>query len=300
MVVVAAAFAKVAADNTGELRDVDVHLRPGWFLLAAPAGLASGPLLPLAWRQVLRATGHRITGPQAVRVWYLGQTARYLPTGLVAVASRSVLLARHGVAQAVTVATVVVELLLIVTVGGGLAAVCLPSTELAGPARVLLAAGALGALVVGPHLVRLASGRVARLDPHRAGGWAVGSLYRAELLFLVNAVAKSLAFVLFACAIQPVGLDDVLLLVGAFNAANTLGTVGITPAGLGVREGVMAALLADRYGLGDGATLAVAARVWDTALELVWLTVVQRRSFRADGPPSGADPALPAEPDGGG
>lgn len=276
----AAAFVKVAADNTSELRDVDLRLRPAWLLLAAPAALAAGPLLPLAWREIVRATGHTLPATTAVRTWYLGQTARLLPTGLVAFASRAVLVAPHGVPQAVTLATVAVELALAVTLGGGLAAAALPSTELALPLRLLLAGGSLVGLLLAPHLLRLASGRLPRLDPHRAGGWSSSDLYRAELVLVANAVAKSAAFVLFACAVQPVRAGDVLLLVGAFNAANILGTVGITPAGLGVREGAMAALLASRYGLGDGAALAVASRVWDTVIELVWLGLVQHRWFR--------------------
>lgn len=281
VVVVAIAFAKVAADNTAELDEVDLHLRPAWFLAAAPASLLAGPLLPLAWRRLVQATGHVLSVPQAIRTWYLGQTARYLPTGLVAFASRAALLTPLGIPQAVTVATVAVELLLIVTVGGGLAAAFLPSSQLVLPLRLLFAAGSLGVLLAGPQLLRLASGRIPRLDPHRAGGWAVGDLYAAELGFLVNGLAKGLAFVAFASAIQPVRAGDVVLLMGTFHAANTLGTIGITPAGLGVREGITAALLTDRFGLGDGAAIAVAARVWDTAIELMWLGVVHLPRFRA-------------------
>ncbi len=285
VVVVAAAFVKVAADNTAELRDVDLHLRPVWLLLAAPAALLAGPLLPLAWREIVRATGHSLSVPVALRTWYIGQTARILPTGLVAFASRAVLVARFGVPQAVTLATVAVELALAVTLGGGLAAAALPSTELAIGLRLLIAGGSGVGLLLAPHLLRFASGRVPRLDPHRAGGWSASDLYRAELLLVANAAAKSAAFVLFACAVQPVRAGDIFLLVGAFNAANILGTVGITPAGLGVREGAMAAILADRYGLGDGAALAVASRVWDTGIELAWLAIVQHGRFRGGSEP---------------
>jgi glycosyltransferase 2 family protein len=286
---VAAAVAKVVADNTSELRDVDLRLRPAWLLLAAPLSFLAGPLLPLAWRELLRASGHDLPRAVAVRAHYLGQTARYLPTGLVAFASRAVLAARLGVPQAVTVATVAVELGLIVTVGGGLAAACLPSTELARGLRLAIAGGSLLVLLAGPWLLRLASGRIPRLDPHRAGGWDGARLYGAEAGFVANAVAKTVAFVVLAAALLPVGGDDVLLLAGAFNAATTLGTVGITPAGLGVREGVLAALLQSRFGLGDGAALAAAARVWDVGIELLWLGVVQHRTFRGDPALAGAE-----------
>jgi hypothetical protein len=97
----------------------------------------------------------------------------------------------------------------------------------------------------------------------------------------------SAAFVAFSAAVLPARGGDVWLLAGALNAAAVLGTVGITPAGLGVREGILAALLQHRFGLGDAAALAVAARVWDVAFELLWLALVQHRAFRS-GAQSGA------------
>jgi hypothetical protein len=287
VVVVAAAFAREVAHNTSDLRDVDLHLRPGWLVAALPVAIVAGPLLPLAWRRVLLAAGHDVAPRPAIRVWYLGQTARYLPTGLVAFASRAALVARMGVPRVVTVASVTVELLLIVTVGGGMAAAFLPSSELSLALRLAIALGCAAALALGPLLLRWASRRIRVLDPHGSGGWDTRGLYRAELAFLLNSAVTSAAFVLFAAAVLPVRAGDVWLLVGAVNAAATLGTLGITPAGLGVREGILAALLADRFGLGSGAALAVAARVWDTAVELAWLGLVHHRSFAS----STVDPA---------
>jgi uncharacterized membrane protein YbhN (UPF0104 family) len=58
--------------------------------------------------------------------------------------------------------------------------------------------------------------------------------------------------------------------------------VGITPAGLGVREGVIAGLLAARFGAGNAAAFAVAFRAWDFAFELVWIAIALwwERRFR--------------------
>ena len=47
--------------------------------------------------------------------------------------------------------------------------------------------------------------------------------------------------------------------------------VRITPAGIGVREGVIAAILADRFALTDAAALAVVVRAWDFTFELGFL-----------------------------
>jgi uncharacterized membrane protein YbhN (UPF0104 family) len=62
--------------------------------------------------------------------------------------------------------------------------------------------------------------------------------------------------------------------VGAAYAGVVAGMVGITPAGIGVREGVIAAVLATRYPLGDAAALAVLLRAWDFAFEVAFLGVV--------------------------
>ena len=58
------------------------------------------------------------------------------------------------------------------------------------------------------------------------------------------------------------------------------GMVGVTPSGLGVREGVMAALLHTRFGLGNAAALAVALRGYEFVIELVWLAVASALARR--------------------
>ena len=72
-------------------------------------------------------------------------------------------------------------------------------------------------------------------------------------------------------ALLPVATDDVWLIAGATAAGAVVGMVGITPAGLGVREVAVAALLASRFGIADATAFAIATRVLDFAHELVLL-----------------------------
>ncbi len=280
VVVVAAVFVKVAIADIDELREVDFQVTPGWLLLAAPCTFVASVLLPFAWRQLVAATGHVVAARRAVRIWCLSQTGRFVPTAAPAFASRAVLSGREGIPQPITLATMAVELALIVGVSTTVAAICLPSTTLATWARVAIAVAGTSGLLAGPFVLRSLSARVPRLDPHRAGGWSVRELYEAEFVVVVNAVAKSVAFVLLAAALVPVTGSEVLLLVGALNGGAVLGTIGITPAGLGVREGVIAGILSSRFGLGDAAALAVALRAWEILFECVWLVIVQHATFR--------------------
>ena len=270
VLVVAVVFVRVAVRNADQLRDVDLEVEPVWFVLGAPFTFAGGWLLPVAWSRLVAAYGATLRAVDAVRIWSLAATSRYIPSGLVAVASRVVLASKEGVPRPVGAATSVVELAIVVAWGAVLAGLLLPSRILATPLRVLLASGALLALALLPVLLRHARRIPALADAHAD----TRTLYEAMGLYLANAAVKGAGFVCFAAALVPVEADDIPLLVGAVNAAAILGMVGVTPAGLGVREGFVAAFLRHRFGLGDAAAVAVALRVWDLAFELIWLAVI--------------------------
>lgn len=274
VVVAAALFFRVAVGNADQLRDVHLRVRPAWFLAGAPFTFAGGWLLPVAWSRLVAAYGAALRPLQAVRIWSLAATSRYIPTGLAAVASRVVLAADAGVPRSLTAATMGVEVLAIVGWGAVLAGVLLPSSLLPPPLRVALAGGALAALALLPALLRL-GGRLARRFPALAPqALDTRTLYGSLAAYLANALVKGAGFACFAAALLPVRWGDVGLLIGAVNAAAILGMIGVTPAGIGVREGFIAGFLQHRYGLGDAAAVAVALRAWDLVFELSWLAVI--------------------------
>jgi uncharacterized membrane protein YbhN (UPF0104 family) len=121
-----------------------------------------------------------------------------------------------------------------------------------------------------PHVLRLLS-RPAEVLTGRAGPPAGRPLVAAAGIAGANMAIKSAAFLLFARALLPVHAGDTALLVGAVNLAVVAGMIGITPAGIGVREGVLAAVLGSRFGAADAAALALALRLWDLAVELPWV-----------------------------
>lgn len=274
VVLVVVFLGRVVLRHAEELRQVSLDVDIGRLMLATVFGALTAPVLPLAWRAVVAATGHRLDPFRAVRTWYLGQTGRFVPTALPAFAARAAL--TPSVPASTVVATVVVELGLIVAVGVAAAVVVLPADAIEPPLRVALAVATAAGLLAGPFVLRAIAPRIPRLSVR----WGVPGLYRSEALFVANALVKGIAFCLLVRAFLPVRWGDVPLLVGALNAAAVLGTVGVTPAGLGVREGVLAALLRGRYGLGDAAAVAIVLRVWELAIEGLWLLVVQLPRFR--------------------
>jgi hypothetical protein len=276
---VVALFARAAVRNWSDLRDVDLHVRPLWLLAAAPFTLAGGWLLPVAWARLLAAYGASLQAMEAVRIWSLAATSRYIPSGLAAVASRVVLAARDGVPRALAAASTVVELVVIVGWGAVFAGAFLPTWP--DWVRVVVAGGAVAGLAALPVVLHVGGRLLSRfpaLDPSKLDERV---LFESIALYLANAVVKGIGFVLFASALLPaVDAGDAWLLIGAVNAAAILGMIGVTPAGLGVREAFITVFLRDRFGFADAAALAAALRVWDLVFEVTWLTIVGSRARR--------------------
>lgn len=281
-------LAVAAARNIDELRDVDLDIQLWWLLAAIPFMVAASVVLPLAWQRTIVALGGELAAPRAVQIWWVSQAARLVVTMVGAAIGRIGLATREGVRLEVAAGAQVVEMVLLV--GWSTLLGSLPGSGVAatGPVRlVAFAAAAAGLLAIpwcaaaGLAFVR----RFRRFRPDTHGGAGPESaahppavdrrsLVGAEAAYGLNALLRSGAFVLLAAGLLPIGGDDVMLLVAAWNLSAVAGFVGITPAGIGVREAVMVALLSDRLGLGGAATLAAAWRAWELLFEFASVAVV--------------------------
>ncbi|MCU1485259.1 MAG: hypothetical protein JWN67_2005 [Actinomycetia bacterium] len=269
-VAIIAVLVLAGARSADDLRKVEFELSPGWLLVAAPFTFAGGILLPLAWRQTLGAYGVELPRAKAVRVWCLSQASRFIPGNVALVASRVLLSSREGVPRSLAAGSLALEGGMIV-VWGGFFASWLPSSTIPWPLRLLMAAGALTVLVGLPVLLRIGGRLLARFPALAPESLRPRRLYEAVGLYGLNNLVRACGFVFVAAALHTIDPRDVWLIIAAVNLGALLGMVGITPAGLGVREGVIAALLADRFTAGNAAAFAVAFRAWDFAFELVWL-----------------------------
>jgi uncharacterized membrane protein YbhN (UPF0104 family) len=293
---VGAALVVVGFHAVRGISSVSLHVDVSALALAWAVAIVSFPLLSIGWSRLVVAYGHRIGTVAAVRLWCLAQASRYLPTGAFAVASRAVLAARQGVPATASVMTMAVEGWLLVA-WSALATVAFVVAHrhvdflplaIGGLVAVLVTPGGL---LIASRLKRSATRRVPRWMPwldrlglQRLGaGPAWRQLAAGDALVGVSIALKSISFVLFARALLPVRPSDWALLVGSTNLAVVAGLIGVTPAGIGVREGVLIALLSSRFGGGDATAMALALRVFDLTVEAPWVLgslVVNRRSRR--------------------
>ena len=272
-----------------ELRGLD----PGVFHLDVVPFIASCVLLfigyistALIWALIVRDLGGpHLAGTDAVRLFMIGNLGRYVPGKVWQIAALAALARQRGVPAATSTAGAILGQ------GTGLGAAMAIGLGAAWqygagePWRWIIPALVLGGTMLGltPPVFDTVSRlwfRVAKTEaPDR-----LSSVHGARwvLLSLLSWVVYAVSFWLFA---RGLGFDLGLLAGGsAFAAAYVLGyLVVFAPAGLGVREGFLIALLSSTIGVGGATALAAAARLWTTIMEVVPAAAFWTHHLAADG-----------------
>ena len=246
---------------------------PGFLALATILLAVSYAMVAALWAAALRrAAGVGLA--QGARIWFAANLARYVPGNVWSFVGAVELARREGVPRRTTLA--VMGLAQLLSVGTALL-VGLP-VLVADQARLGWAA-ALGGLAVGLAGVlavalrhRLAA-LLRRRYPEVEPGDLAPSPAAAALLaagYALYWVVTGLAFAALVRSLHPLAVADVPLTVAAYAAAYAIGFLAlVTPAGLGVREGVLAVALAQIMPVGAALAVALLSRLWMMLVELL-------------------------------
>lgn len=268
---------KQIAPHWPEIRARPFAWQPAPLILGSVVVLATLTVLLGAWITSLRWCAVRITALDAAKVWFTANLARFLPGGVWQFASLAVMSSRYGMSTAAATATVLLEQIVLLITGLAVVAVFTPTVLQASWWQAALVVG----IILGVVLLAL-PGREARLG--RWLGRYVPSLNqvwsqlgaRHLLLFFVILIAPWLmygtAFRLLAVGLLGEGGASVVswgFCIAAFTGSYLAGVIAVfAPAGLFVREAALIGVLTPVIGGGDAAILAVASRIWLTALEI--------------------------------
>jgi glycosyltransferase 2 family protein len=227
------------------------------------------------WSLVLRCFGGtRVALPLLLRIWFLSNLARYVPGKVWQFVAVAQLSRERGLSSAVMLSSILIHtgLSLLAAVVVGL--MTLPA-ELAPtlPTAFVVTAGAVGATVlVHPAVLNGMLGVIPRFLRRPViiwtGRWRDGVL----LLGLAGGawLLYGVAYFLLIDALTPVPVTVLPLLTGVNAWSFVVGYAAFfSIAGLGAREIAMTALLAPVLPAGVAALLAVAARIWTIAAEII-------------------------------
>jgi len=278
--------AGLSLEDLRQLESGVFDIRPG-LLLASCATLFAGYMsTALIWARIVRDLGGpRLPAHDAVRLFMIGNLGRYVPGKVWQIAALAALARQRGVpATTATAAAILGQ-------GTGLGAAMAIGLGAAwqygaGEAwRWGVPALILGGITVGllPPVFDAVSRlwfRVAKSDPPASLSYRDG--VRWIFLSIGSWIVYAVSFWLFA---RGLGLELGLLTgASAFAAAYVLGyLVVFAPAGLGVREGFLIALLTSTIGVGAATALAAASRLWTTVVEVVPAAAFWTRHLATNG-----------------
>jgi uncharacterized membrane protein YbhN (UPF0104 family) len=265
----------------GELKGVDPS---GWRPRVPELGLSVALLLAVfvytatLWATMVRALGGPALGlSKVIEIFYLANLGRYIPGKVWQLAGLTYLAGKEGVSIGVASSAAVLGQVyslgaaaIVGLVGLGLGGYASIAPKLA-PFAIGLAAMITAAVTL-PTLLRRALGLAFRLtrspDPvPQLDAW-FGVRWLA--LYLPVWVAYGIAFGLLWRSFPELPPVAWALAIGSFAGAYFLGYAAIfAPAGVGVREGALALLLAPAMGPTAAAVLAIVARIWMTLAELI-------------------------------
>jgi hypothetical protein len=260
-----------------KLPDYDWRFRPGWLVVGFVLVLTFYALQPALWQVILGGLGERADGVQLRAAWGKSLIARYVPTSALLVVGRVVLAERAGITGRVCLASIVYELALGVNaavIGGAYFFITLPSLQ-DQPARY-------GILLVVPLALIGLHPRIFK----PVTDWALGKLgreplpkalpYRMVLLlvpaYLAGWLLVGAGLFTFALALQPLSFDKLPYIAAAYPVAFCVSVLTfIVPSGLGAREATLATAIDAVLPLTVATAIAVAFRIFQTAVELMFV-----------------------------
>ena len=258
-------------------RTAPSDLEPRWGLIAASCVMLAAGYAFSGWiwgRMVEDLGGPALPPRDAIRTYMVANLGRYVPGKFWQIAGLALLARSRGVPAPIATAAAVVGQAVALA---GAMLVGLRALGSAGPNLSRWAPTALAAtigvltVVLVPKIFRPLLRLWLRWTPGRTSEEVqIGTLkgFRWLALYTLNWGGYALAFWML---VRGLSLPGTLLEVGpAFAAAYVFGyVVLVAPAGLGVREASMVALLAPIMGPAGAALAAVSARVWTTVVEVV-------------------------------
>jgi glycosyltransferase 2 family protein len=279
LAVVAVFFAVTLAARWREVISLKWQPRPGVFALACVLLAVSYALVACVWGFALRrAAGTPVRA--GARIWFLSNLARYVPGNVWSFVGAVELARREGVARPVTLAVMAYTQVLSVGVAllAGLPVLLAEWARLGRPALLGAVAVAVVAGVAAAFRRQLLALARRRL-PGPGGADLVPAPGTIALLVIGYAAywaVTGLAFAALVASAYRLSPGDVPLVVAAYAAAYAVGFLSLlTPAGLGVREGVLVVALSPVLPAGPALVVALVSRVWMMVAELAGAGVAQ-------------------------
>jgi hypothetical protein len=268
-------LARVLLSNWEQVKEYQWQFHLPLLVLAFVSLIGSYVLDIAIWRQAVLRMGGMISFPHSLRLYFAAGMAKYIPGTVWQFLGWFYLAQREGISKALAGTSIVVCQALSALAGALLAAAAFAAYGSQDVVRQLLPVLVIvpvGLLFLQPRVVSA----VLNWGLTRLGRQPVAfelsfrDLAAIFVFYLLSYVLWGLALFLFTNALTPLSWTYFAPFLGVFPAAYALGLIApFAPAGLGVREGIMTVLLSFFVPLPIATVIALLARPWMMAVEIV-------------------------------
>lgn len=255
------------------------------FLVSFVFLLADYPEGALGWHIILRKMGINISFLRSLRIWILSTASRYVPGSIWQFIGRVELAQREGITRSKTIASLLLEVFLVLVAGVFMSLLALPFVKLHQlgigiwifllPFPLLLLHPKIANRIIG-LLARVSKRDIRKIDVSLSFSDTISAFPWFAVNFLINGIALFFLVTALVGTIEPFWL---IAYTGFYALSWVLGYVALfAPAGVGVTEVSLAYLLSFSMPFSLASTIALSYRFFLTIAEiLVFLFVLKIR-----------------------
>jgi uncharacterized membrane protein YbhN (UPF0104 family) len=267
--------------NIGEIRDAirneTLKLNLSWLLAAVFLILLYLLARTAMWQLITARNDAAVPFRKAAAIWLVSYLGKNLPGKVMLVLGKVYFYRSHGVGAGRISFCFVVETLMDLLGATVVFLICVPMVDLPtirNPAWIWSFAAAGAALVfcvLSPPVLKRCVGWTARFRGKTEVEIRVKYLdiLQFAAMSVLNWTILGLGFFALVRSMVFVDFDQLAYFTGAFAVATIVGIVSLfAPSGLGVREGILLALLQYKLPVGIAAIVVIGSRIWFTLGEL--------------------------------
>jgi glycosyltransferase 2 family protein len=293
LLVVGSLVAAIAAES-GQVASIDWRFSPGWLALCVVSLLAFQLLHIEAWRLILRALGGEVEPRRARAIWSATLLARYVPTSMLMAVGRVALCEREGISKRVTLASVVYEFAFTVITALALATYLVLELSWFDSHELLrylaMAVPLIGLACLHPAIFhRVADHLFKRLgrDPLPLS-LGFGRVLEFAALYLISFVVAGVSVLAMAQALHGLSAADSAFAIASYGLGYVAGVIGfVIPGSLGAREAGVALGLSAVLPGAVAVAVAIAVRLLQMGVEVLYAVVTPLLARRAARSPAG-------------
>jgi glycosyltransferase 2 family protein len=219
----------------------------------------------MVWREMLADLGSRLSIPEAWRIYFIGGLSKYVPGVIWPMLAQAELGADRGVPRSRSALSVILCYAVMTCSGAVVAAITLPFASAGSIAQYfwILFLIPVGVVLLSPQVLNRLLRLVLRLARQPADQQGVSYRGLARMMVWAIAAWSSNGLVIYVLLRQLAGhpRGTLLVSVGAYSLSWAIGFLAVfAPAGAGVREAVMVAVLHSQTTTAIALTVALVSR----------------------------------------